>query len=113
MKKVLFLSLFLFPLYAFGADEPKSVFLTTTISDLGRPYTVIDGECSFGKSTSIMGREFESAFEDGANRLDAKAAAHGANAIVGMQATPVSESIDGGRDTRNGVLVCGTFVKFK
>jgi uncharacterized protein YbjQ (UPF0145 family) len=56
-----------------------------------------------------MSPEFESAFQAAAQRLSAIAKAHGGDAVVGMQAMPISETAG----DRNGVLVCGTVVKLK
>jgi hypothetical protein len=111
MKKLIFAFACLWATTAFADDAPNSMFLTTTITDIGRPYTVVDGTCAYGKATgfNIMSPEFESAFQAGATRLAAAAKAHGGDAIVGMQVVPISESAG----DRNGVMVCGTIVKLK
>ena len=108
MKKIFAILICLCASPAF-ADPPQTMFMTTTITDIGRPYSVIDGMCAFGSATGfdIMTPEMESAFQAGATRLDGMAKEHGADAIVGMQVSPVIEG------ETHGVLVCGTFVKFK
>jgi hypothetical protein len=99
-----------FAMPTLAADQQPN-FLMVTITDLGRPYTVLDGACAYGRATgfNIMNPEFESAFQTAAERLSAIAKAHGGDAVVGMQAMPISESAG----DRNGVLVCGTVVKLK
>lgn len=91
--------------------EPASSFQMVTITDIGRPYTALDGACAYGKATgfNIMAPEFESAFQSAAAKLVTIAKQHGGDAIVGMQASPISETAG----DRNGVLLCGTVVKFK
>lgn len=95
---------------ATAADE-QGAFLMTTITEIGRPYTVINGGCVYGKATGfdVMSPEFESAFQAAAAKLSAVAKANGGDAVVGMQASPISEAAG----DRNGVLLCGTIVKLK
>jgi len=103
---------------AYAAEQPGP-FLTTTISDIGRPYTIINAGCAFGNPSvfsDVQPRQiFESSVTNATERLVKAAKNMGGDAIVGMQASPVPVPIPGramGYSDRSGVMVCGTIVKF-
>lgn len=103
---------------AFAADAP---FLTVTITDIGRPYKVLDGGCATGEVPGFHADTqtiFQLAAGVAGNNLVKQAKAHGADAIVGMTVMPIPEQPkpNCGACTfgeHSAVMICGTFVKFQ
>ena len=100
------------------ASAQKSRFLTVTVSEIGRPYTVIDGDCKFSRSRGLH-IDPSKALDDAKTAaivLLVKAGQElGAEAIVGMQVQTVQVPDQvGGKETlwNYQAQVCGTFVKF-
>ncbi len=101
------------------AAQQQERFLTATITDIGRPYSVIDGVCFFEANPRLTNPStagmLESALQAASKRLNEIAKKAGADALVGMQVTPVMipDPLNP-RDvlTNSGVYLCGTLVKF-
>jgi len=68
-------------------------FMAVTITDIGRPYSVIDGECAYGPAQvfeEINNKSIiETAMQNAAKSLIESAKKVGADAIVGMQFSPI------------------------
>jgi len=110
MKNVIIACTCLIASPSFAADSAPN-FIIATVADIGRPYTVLGGDCAFGTGASagfdMFTPELESAATGASVRLMQKAQKQGGDAVVGAIVSTHNE------DHRNGVLVCGTIVKFK
>lgn len=119
MKRVIFVSLICACAVPALAAAPER-FLTVTITDIGRPYTIIDGFCFFKGQTNDISLSMETMFGSAltaANKvIVANAKAVGADAVVGMniQAVGIPDPSNAANYfSHSGVMVCGTWVKFK
>jgi hypothetical protein len=91
---------------------PSTTFITSTIAEIGRPYTVIDAACvyqAFPKS-AVSGDPLEEALATAFRRIKEMGAKAGANGLIGFDVDfpGPSPQAPTGR-----LLLCGTLVKLK
>lgn len=97
------------------ANTGAGSFLTVTLTDIGRPYDVIDGACFYGEGTGAGGgfsfggdpivKAINKTFEEAAK----KGREIGADALVGYDIDFQNRT----EKDESRVLLCGTFVKFR
>lgn len=97
---------------ATSSYSENSRFLTTTIENIGRPYTVIDGICVYQEfpSFSVSGDPLEAAVRGAFKKVEAAGKKFGADALVGFDMDFASRPMKG---EEGRVLLCGTLVKFR
>ena len=93
-----------------GAGDAVSMPMVT-ISDIGRPYTVIDGVCASSMYPPITVTDgFDQTLNSASKSLAKIARQQGADAIVGMT---VSWETPNSVGSKGRILLCGTMIKFK
>ena len=106
-----------FAVLLFGASDVHSeerrttTFLTTTTTDIGRPYTVLDGACVYQQfeSFSFSGDPLANAVNAAFKQMSEVAKRLGADALVGFDVDFASRPMKG---EEGRVLLCGTLVTF-
>lgn len=93
------------------AQTPPA-FITSTIAEIGRPYTVIDAACVYQAfpKTAVSGDPLEEALATAFRRIKEMGAKAGANGLIGFDVDfpgPSAQAPTG------RLLLCGTLVKLK
>ena len=104
----------------------KDMMQVVTITDIGQPYTVINGDCKFAvlhddptaifSGTGYVETAWESTTNQAVSNLVDDAKKLGGDAIVGARISTIGGSGQSGGSVSvglDGVLACGTIVKFK
>lgn len=108
---IMFFSCILFAASFSTSYAEDAAFLTTTIEDIGRPYSVLDGACVSQQfpGLSFSGDRLQKSVDEAFKKMASLAKKLGADALVGFD-------VDYDRHPDKGegrVLLCGTLVKFK
>ncbi len=92
-------------------------FLTTTTTDIGRPYDVLDGACVTAEKKETVGDMFRNhaavtqrTMMDAFAQMQVVATQLGADALVGFDMKFIYHP---SRPTGDVAILCGTLVKFK
>jgi len=90
---------------------PPPAFLSTTITDIGRPYTVVDAACVFQAfpKTATAGDPLEEAMAQAFSRAREITISAGANGFIGLDVDFTSPA---GKEPGR-LLLCGTVVKIR
>lgn len=90
---------------------PLAAFLSSTISEIGRPYTVVDTACVFQAfpKTATAGDPLEEAMAQAFSRVREITISAGANGFIGLDVDFTSPS---GKEPGR-LLLCGTVVKIR
>ncbi|UVO53057.1 hypothetical protein [Sphingomonas sp. SUN039] len=100
-----------FSTIALAASPKAATIQMVTISDVGRPHTVIDGACAAAMYPPMtMADGFDKTLNNAQSALADVAKRNGADAVVGMT---ISWETPNSVGAKGRVLVCGTLVKFK
>lgn len=93
------------------AAAPPPAFLSTTISDIGRPYTVVDTACVFQAfpKAAATGDPLEEAMAQAFARAREITISAGGNGFIGLDVDFASPS---GKEPGR-LLLCGTVVKIR
>ena len=114
--RALWIATFAVPVFLWTADVRSeerhlSTFLTTTTTEIGRPYTVVDGACVYQQfeSFSFSGDPLANAVTGAFRQMSDMAKRVGADALVGFDVDFASRPMKG---EEGRVLLCGTLVTF-
>ena len=91
-----------------------TTILTTTIENIGMPYTVINGGCVYQSfpAMSWASKKVKDATQAAFKQIEPLAKAYGANAFIGLDVD--YRYREKGKDNgESRVVICGTFVKIK
>ena len=93
------------------AGPPPPAFLVSTISDIGRSYTVIDTACVFQAfpKTAASGDPIEEAMSEAFRRMRKIAVDAGSNGLLGYD---IDFANPGGKEPGR-LLLCGTLVRIR